>query len=414
MATTSTAAATLWLSCHVDYACRHSGACCRAGWPLPVERGAAAAIAGAVASRRLTTVDGDVIWLRETAEAPEGMAGTFRLVDGACAFHVPRGPRPGSAAGGRHCAVHATLGQQALPASCQHFPRICLIDARGVRVSLSMACPTAAALVVDETRPVAIVAGPRALPGVAVPEGLDARDQLPPRLSRRVLMDLDGLSAWEAHVVAALAGPAAVATAPEVVLSGLAAQAAALSRWMPGRAPLAEAITALGLPPTAGAASLPTAGASSLPPTAGAASPSTAGCAAPSAAWPLDAAQALLRVACPPEWRWTPLPDDLAAADAAWVAPRWHGVAPAVRRYLAARAFGAWMAYQADAAEGLISWLHLALTVLRAECGRACAAARSPLDRDRLIAALGCTDRLLLHYADGLRLAGGLLTRAGA
>ena len=37
-----------------------------------------------------------------------------------------------------------------------------------------------------------------------MPEGLDVRGQLPPRLTDRVLIDLDGLTAWEAHVVATL------------------------------------------------------------------------------------------------------------------------------------------------------------------------------------------------------------------
>ena len=50
---------TRWLSCHVDYACRHSGACCRSGWPLPVETGVVVAIDGAIASGRLRTVDGE-------------------------------------------------------------------------------------------------------------------------------------------------------------------------------------------------------------------------------------------------------------------------------------------------------------------------------------------------------------------
>ena len=103
--------------------------------------------------------------------------------------------------------MHATLGHEALPSSCQHFPRVCLVDTRGVRVALSHFCPTAAAMLVDATHPVAIVRGPEAVPGVGVPEGLDARDVLPPSLSDRVLMDLDALTAWEAHIVQALAGP---------------------------------------------------------------------------------------------------------------------------------------------------------------------------------------------------------------
>ncbi len=75
---------------------------------------------------------------------------------------------------------------------------MCLIDARGVRVSLSHYCPTAAAMIFDDDGPVTIVDGPPAVPGRAVPEGLDARAALPPRLTDRVLTDLEGLTAWEA------------------------------------------------------------------------------------------------------------------------------------------------------------------------------------------------------------------------
>ena len=94
------------------------------------------------------------------------MAGTFRLADDACVFHVPRQSTPRRPRAARHCAVHATLGHDALPASCQHFPRVCLVDARGVRVALSHFCPTAAAMLVDDARPVTIVRGPPAVPGV--------------------------------------------------------------------------------------------------------------------------------------------------------------------------------------------------------------------------------------------------------
>lgn len=378
--------ATLWLSCHVAYACRHSGACCRAGWPLPVETRAVAAIEAAVADGRLATVDGDVIWLRETADAPDGMAGTFRLVDGACVFHVPRTEAGSVGADARHCAVHAALGHEALPSSCQHFPRVCLVDGRGVRVALSHFCPTAAAMLVDDPRPVTIVVGPPPVPGVAVPEGLDVRDALPPRLSGRVLMDLDALTAWEAHVVATLAGPGAWPGSAEDALARLAAQAAHLARWTPARGTsLMEAIGALA-----------------------AAGPGVENAAA--VAWSPRDASDLARAACRAPWTWPSPPADLAALDAQGVAPAWAEVAPVVRRYLAARAFGSWITYQADAARGLVAWLGLALTVLRIECARACADG-GRLDRDRLVTAIRQADLLLVHYADGAVIADAVARR---
>lgn len=385
---------TLWLSCHVDYACRHSGACCRAGWPLPVESRVVASIDAAVTSGRVPTVDGAVVWLQETAEAPEGVAGTFRLARGACVFHVARESGGGTAPGARHCAVHAALGHEALPSSCQHFPRVCLVDGRGVRVALSHFCPAAAAMLVDATHPVTIVAGPAAVPGGGVPEGLDARDALPPRLSDRVLMDLDALTAWEAHVVHALAGPAAWPGEVEDVLSRLAAQAAELSRWSPGDVVLLDAVRAFEPRPAVSDAAAPAA--------------VTRAAWTPAAAWTLGAE------ACRAPWTWPALPANLAALDARWVAPAWPYVAPVVRRYLAGKAFGAWVAYQADATQALAAWLSLALTVLRVECARACAEGPRPLDRERLVTAVRQADLLLVHYADSAVLAGALLTHGRA
>ncbi len=374
---------TLWLSFHVDYACRHSGACCRAGWPLPVETAVVAPIEAAVAGGRIVTVDGSPIWLRETAEAPEGTAGTFRLVSNACVFHVPR-TSGGPGASDRHCAVHATLGHEALPSSCQHFPRVCLVDDRGVRVSLSNFCPTAAAMLVDDQRPVAIVAGPPAVPGVVVPEGLDARDQVPPRLTDRVLMDLAALTAWEAHVVLALAGPDRWSGPVEAVLAHLARQAARLVRWTPAEGTtLVDAIRDLAAPDS-GVRHVAAAG------------------------WTAAAAIDLAQSACRPPWTWPAPPADLAALDAACVAPRWREVAPVVGRYLSGKAFASWIPYQADAAGSLVSGLSLALAVLRVECARACESDRRLLDRDCLMTAIRQADLLLAHYADGAALATAL------
>ena len=235
----TTPLSTLWLSCHVHYACRHAGACCRSGWPLPVESQVVPAIDAAVAAGRLRTVDGSPVWLLASAEAPTGVAGTFRLAEDACVFHAA--PRRGDAAHGsaaRHCAVHAVEGHEALPASCQHFPRVCLVDGRGVRVSLSHYCPTAASLLFEHEGPVEIVPGPPAVPGLAVPEGLDVRDELPPRLTPGVLMDLEALTAWEQLVVQTLAGSDAPAGTPAEALALLRAYAERLVMWTPGDAPL--------------------------------------------------------------------------------------------------------------------------------------------------------------------------------
>jgi hypothetical protein len=86
----------------------------------------------------------------------------------------------------------------------------------------------------------------------------------------------------------------------------------------------------------------------------------------------------------------------------------WSAVTTVVRRYLASKAFAAWLCYQADATRALVSYLALAQTVLRVDCARACAKDRRPLDRERLVTALRQADLLLVHYADGGILADAL------
>jgi hypothetical protein len=179
-----------WLSFHAPYACRHSGACCSSGWDIAVEKSRVAAIAHAIHNRQIPA---PARWFRSVDNAPDEVAGVLAVgPNGRCVFHE------------NGCAVHRALGPSAIPAACQHFPRVVLIDPRGVFVTLSHYCPTAASLLVNADRAVSIVEGLPALPGDAMPEGLDAREALPPLRSPRMLMDWDGYSAWEREAVHAL------------------------------------------------------------------------------------------------------------------------------------------------------------------------------------------------------------------
>ncbi|MFN7985813.1 MAG: hypothetical protein U0Q11_28550, partial [Vicinamibacterales bacterium] len=116
------------LNAHADYACRHSHACCTAGWSIPVEEPKVALLGGQ--------------WL---------LPGD----DGAC----PKLDRQDGL-----CRVHRDHGELALPDSCRHFPRRSLIDDRGTFVSLSHFCPTAAQLLLEHDAPLAIVEQPAAFP----------------------------------------------------------------------------------------------------------------------------------------------------------------------------------------------------------------------------------------------------------
>ena len=109
------------------------------------------------------------------------------------------------------------------PVSCEHFPFVCVTDPRGVHVSLSHYCPTAADLLFTATAPVAVVTGPAVLPDGREPEGLDAREALPPVDDARVasgprLMDWDEVSRWEQALVTTLANERRVPGDPDLQL----------------------------------------------------------------------------------------------------------------------------------------------------------------------------------------------------
>ena len=166
-----------WLNFHVDYACRRSGACCVSGWPIPVERDRVP---------RIQQLSRRADWLVPTIGAPDDVAGKLVLgPSGHCVFHGDRG-----------CEVYPTR-----PASCSHFPYVCLIDPRGVHVTLSHYCPTAAAMLFDHDGPIEIVEGPAPPTGLDIPEGLDARESLPPLASPARLMSFDEFSTWEEDAV---------------------------------------------------------------------------------------------------------------------------------------------------------------------------------------------------------------------
>jgi Fe-S-cluster containining protein len=203
-----------WLSTHLSYACRHSGVCCSSRWPIPIERDRAARVQRAIESGEVAVqAEG---WLRPAPDAPPSVAGMLALqASGACVFHR-RHPRPIAAAGG--CVVHAMR-----PASCEHFPLVCVTDPRGVRVSLSHYCPTAAELLFTETSPLTIVAGRAVLPDGRAPEGLDAREALPPVDDARSasgprLMDWDDVSRWEQALVTTLGNDREVPGEPDLQL----------------------------------------------------------------------------------------------------------------------------------------------------------------------------------------------------
>ena len=357
---------TYWLSMHLQYACRHSGACCTAGWSIPVERARLAP---------LRVLRPDRKWLIPAADAPPEMAGVLANDrDGRCVFYARQ--QRGVPAGG--CEIHHELGHAALPSACQHFPRECLIDPRGVFVTLSHYCPTAASLLFSHTGPVTIVEGPPVLP-IGDPEGLDARDVLPPLLRPGLLMDHAAYNAWETHLVKSLTSSD---DEPEQLLMALDHDARSLCTWRPRDGALVDVIGAL---------------ADRVEPAA-----------PPALDWTCERHLFVSALASRATGSSSEYPDH---AEPNWnqrVARGWRAHGEVINRFLAAHAFAAWMAYQGSGAVSHITRLRLVLAVLRAECIRSCVHEDGELDARLLTHAIRQTDLLIVHLIDRARLAARL------
>jgi Fe-S-cluster containining protein len=322
-----------WLTHHLAYACRHSGACCTARWPIPIERDRVAAVEAAIAGGRVRAPSN---WYRPEPDSPAEVAGVLTLQpSGACVFHNPgAGADRFRAAGG--CAIHPIR-----PVSCRHFPYACVIDPRGAHVTLSHFCPTAATLIFDEDVEVHVVAGPPVFDDGGEPEGLDARDALPPVSpdTRHTtpgtppqLMAWDAVTEWERDFVATLSED----------------------------------------------------------------------CRTPAAPSPVSFSRA--RNAVPSPWSWPEPPADVDSGWHDLVAPEWPRWTRVIGRYLASKAHASWAMHVGSGPPDVERQVDLARTVLQVEAVRASAATGRRLDRATLTTAIRQADLLLLHHADPYRL----------
>jgi hypothetical protein len=90
-----------------------------------------------------------------------------------------------------------------------------VIDPRGIHVTLSHFCPTAARLLFEVGDPPRIVAGPAVLGDVRRPEGLDASDALPPADATGTrLLSWEEVTAFETRLVARVASDEGIPAAP--------------------------------------------------------------------------------------------------------------------------------------------------------------------------------------------------------
>jgi len=356
------------VSIHADYGCRHSGACCSSGWDIPVEPDTEERLDAAVAD---ATLGVRPPWSRPLAGLPHRARVVLRVsAAGECVFYETGAPRL--------CAVHRRLGPEALPSSCRQFPRVATLTPRGVSVTLSHYCPTAAGMLFRDDVTLAVVSDAPAFPASWPYEGLDARDALPPFSRPGVLMSWAAHERFEAYAVATLAreGPS-----PEAALSGLAATAERLRAWTlrdgPFDAFAQRVLEAESGRPPASQASLEEA----------------------LAAWERAATCVPAGVPRPRTPRGAVEGIGVARADAL-VGDAWPALQAPVRRWLAARAFASWLALQGEGVRTAVDGLRLALGVLRAEAARGCAEAGRPLDAALLKEAVRRSDLLLHHLVD--------------
>ena len=359
------------LSIHADYQCRHSGACCTADWDVPVELPLYRTLDEALRAGSVTPAELDQNGTALIVEDPlpdDAAAMVARTTTGDCVFYHRNSGL---------CVIHRDLGEPMLPATCRHFPRLAVRDARGTFISLTHYCPTAAASLFRDDVRIEIIESPPSFPDTDYEGLVVTPDDWPPLLKPECLADVEGYAAWERHMVARCADEA---LSPESVVATLERDASIVRIVHPvtGEA-IVNAI-----------ARLPADGVDAPVPEV------------------LDASLALyLEVlkAVPDEWRPEADTRDLAECYRRRVAVAWRGFHAPLRRYVAAKAFASWTAYQGRGFLTIVRGLEAALALVRVEAARWCRDANRPLDAELLREAFRQADFALNHLASGDELA---------
>jgi Fe-S-cluster containining protein len=358
------------LSIHADYRCRHSGVCCSSDWDVPVEAAVYRNLEEALRAARVVPSgdahDGGAPLIVEEGMPDDAAAMIARTESGHCVFYQ----RPTGL-----CGVHHQLGHDALPMTCRHFPRLAVRDRRGTHISLSHYCPTAASLLFRDVA-IQIVADPPAFPPADY-EGLVVDDdEWPPLLHGRMLMDHEGYGAWERHMVMRCASET---RSVEQVVATLRRDALLLRDFDPLRERLLERIA--GLPSSLVLAEAPLTLESSR--------------------------QHLARVmeTVPADLRPASDEQDLERAYVELVRPGWGDCQMPLKRYIAAKAFANWTAYQGRGLTAIVNGLDAALALVRVEAARRCRDSRAAVDHDHLREAIRAADFALNHLAVGEDLA---------
>ncbi len=361
------------LSVHAGYACAQSGACCRAGWTIPVDRVTRRRIDAHLAAGDLDAPA--VAPCFATYEAGDRASIAFAHDDaGACAFLA----RDGSEA----CTIHGALGHEALPMTCRQFPRVAVVGDGWTDVSLSHFCPTAAAHLVDATTPLTIIDDPACARGRAL-DGLDVRGHFPPLLRPGALHSLESWRRLEEAAVHLFDCPGP----PGQHLGVLAGWLRAVEAWTPAHGALepfvARAVTTPSVMDGRAAA---------------ACDPGTRAVEDWTLAWTSVPRARATRPACPP------------AHDVARAAAALDADARPVNRYLATKLVASWVPWLATRSTTTARAVEVAHHVVLVEAARA---AGTP-GRAALVHAVRQADLLLVHLSEPAVLVGLLEGRGEA
>jgi Fe-S-cluster containining protein len=350
------------LRLHAAYRCQHAGACCTAGWAIPIEEPATTRVQRQFAGRASPLfLSGDA------GQAVGPSAILARTPGGDCVFFERDG---------NLCVIHRDMGPDSLPVACQHFPRVVLQRPRATRISLSHFCPTAAMVLRSPAADAFdIVTAPASLSLDGRAEGLDARDTLPPLLRPGMLMDEDGYDAWERRCLEILGRGDRTA---DQAVAVIAAATGAVQSWRPGGVTLSATVdhefdVAYDVKPDEDLVGLVT--------------------------------RARLAVRSVP--RGLSFPPPLEDAGEAWRDLRawWGDFDGTVRAYLAARLFGNWVAYYGQGLHAVVDYLRVTLAVVKMEAVRHHARGTSTSPWQTVNEAVRNADLLLVHLADARTLA---------
>ncbi|MGH9255946.1 MAG: hypothetical protein ACRD3C_15415 [Vicinamibacterales bacterium] len=359
------------LSIHADYRCHRSGVCCTSDWDVPVELPLYRRLDEAMTAGRLRpaadAADGELVFMR-APDLPEQVgAMVARTSGGACVFyHRSSGL----------CVIHRDMGETRLPATCRYFPRLALRDRRGTFLTLTHYCPTAAAMLFREGRPIEIVESPPAFPAGHYEGLVTTPSDWPPLLHPWMLMDHDGYAAWERHMVARCAVDD---LSPESVIATLERDARVLRQYQPHHGSIERAVAAL---------------------------PSDVLCASAPAVLTDSLARYMEAIATAPDDMKPAADEDrLPEAYVGLVRHEWSRWHRPLKRYLAAKAFASWTAYQGRGVLSVVRGLEAALALVRVEAARQCRDAGRALDAGLLREAFRYADFVLNHLAVGDQLA---------